>query len=83
MLQQDRKLIAKVHLDYEKIDEIYHGDKKSSDEMLKTIKEILEQMREDVNSKISSFSKMVKFEEQREPFIKTPTKKIKRFLYQN
>jgi long-chain acyl-CoA synthetase len=83
MLQQDGKLIAKIHLDYEKIDEIYHGEKKGSDEMLKTINEILEKMRQDINSKISSFSRMVKFEEQREPFIKTPTKKIKRYLYQN
>lgn len=83
MLQQDRKLIAKIHLDYEKIDELYHGETKSSEEILEKINEILEDMRQDVNSRISSFSRMVKFEEQREPFIKTPTKKIKRYLYQN
>lgn len=83
MIQQDRKLIARIHLDYEKLDDIYHGDKLSSDKMLGIIKELLEEMRQDVNSKISSFSRMVKFEEQREPFVKTPTKKIKRYLYQD
>lgn len=83
MLQKDGKLIAKIHLDYEKIDDIYHGEKKSSDEMLSIINELLEEMRENVNSRVSSFSKMVRFEEQREPFVKTPTKKIKRFLYQD
>ncbi|MCW9026571.1 MAG: AMP-binding protein, partial [Thiovulaceae bacterium] len=83
MLEQNGKLIAKIHLDYEKIDEIYHGERKSSDEILKNINTLLENMRQDINSKVSSFSKMVKFEEQREPFIKTPTKKIKRYLYQN
>jgi len=83
MLQQDKKLIARIHLDYEKLDEMYNGEKISSDEMLKNIHDILEDMRKDVNSRISSFSRMVKFEEQREPFIKTPTKKIKRYLYQD
>jgi len=83
MLQQDSKLIAKIHLDYEKLDEIHNGKKISSDKMLKIINDLLEEMRKDVNSKISSFSRMVKVEEQREPFIKTPTKKIKRYLYQN
>jgi long-chain acyl-CoA synthetase len=81
MLQKDTKLIAKVHLDYEKIDEVYNGASISSTEMLQKINELLEEIRQDVNSKISSFSRMVKFEEQREPFIKTPTKKIKRYLY--
>jgi len=83
MLQIEGKLIAKIHLDYEKIDEIYHGERKSSDEILEKINTLLEEMRQDVNSRVSSFSKMLKFEEQREPFIKTPTKKIKRYLYQN
>lgn len=83
MLQKDRKLIAKIHLDYEKIDQMYGGDKKSSEEMLNKINETLEEMRQDINSRISSFSRMVKFEEQREPFIKTPTKKIKRYLYKD
>ncbi|QFR49348.1 long-chain fatty acid--CoA ligase [Sulfurimonas lithotrophica] len=83
MLEQNGKLIAKIHLDYEKIDELYHGESKSSDEVLENINILLEEMRQEVNSKVSSFSRMVKFEEQREPFIKTPTKKIKRYLYQN
>ncbi|WP_373071106.1 AMP-binding protein [Sulfurimonas sp.] len=83
MIQKDTKLIAKIHLDYEKIDELYNGASISSNEMLEKINELLEEMRNDVNSKISSFSRMVKFEEQREPFIKTPTKKIKRYLYIN
>jgi long-chain acyl-CoA synthetase len=38
-------------------------------------------MRIDVNSQLSSFGKVAKFIEQNEPFIKTPTKKIKRYLY--
>lgn len=83
MLQKENKLIAKIHLDYEKLDEIHNGENISSDKMLNIINDLLEKMRQDVNSRISHFSRMVKFEEQSEPFIKTPTKKIKRYLYQD
>ena len=83
VLQNEGKLIAKIHLDYEKIDEIFHGENEGSDEILKNIHHLLEEMRVDVNLRLASFSKILKFEEQPEPFIKTPTKKIKRYLYQN
>jgi long-chain acyl-CoA synthetase len=38
-------------------------------------------MRVKVNEKLAAFSKIQKFIEQIEPFVKTPTKKIKRYLY--
>jgi len=62
---------------------MYQGVDRTSDEVQKKILELLEEMRLDVNSKVASYSKMVKFVEQIEPFIKTPTKKIKRYLYTN
>ncbi|MBN2815967.1 MAG: AMP-binding protein [Campylobacterales bacterium] len=77
------KLIARVHLDYEKIDKMYQGVDRTSDEVQKKILELLEEMRLDVNNRVASYSKIVKFVEQIEPFIKTPTKKIKRYLYTN
>jgi long-chain acyl-CoA synthetase len=45
------------------------------------IEEYLEEMRVKVNEKLAAFSKIQKFIEQIEPFVKTPTKKIKRYLY--
>ena len=45
------------------------------------IANFLEEIRVEVNSQVSSFSRVHKFVEQIEPFIKTPTKKIKRYLY--
>jgi len=81
MMMQNGKLIARVHLDYELIDEKFNANKNSDAQVRKDIAEFLETMRIDVNSKISSYSKMVKFVEQIEPFVKTPTKKIKRYLY--
>jgi len=79
VLMQDGKLIAKIHLDYDIIDKMFK--KSSNSEIKQNIDKHLEEMRIDLNSKVSSYSKIVKFVEQREPFAKTPTKKIKRYLY--
>ena len=81
MQRDDDKLIARVHLDYEMIDKMFKADKTTDAEVKEKINNLLEEMRVDVNSQISSFSRMVKFIEQIDPFVKTPTKKIKRFLY--
>lgn len=83
VMEQDDKLIARIHLDYELIDKIFHADQTPDAEVKTKIEELLEEMRIDVNSKISAYSRVVKFVEQIEPFVKTPTKKIKRYLYTN
>jgi len=80
IMQADR-LIAKVHLDYELIDKMFKADNTPDAEVKEKINSLLEEMRKDTNTKVASYCKMVKFVEQIEPFIKTPTKKIKRFLY--
>jgi len=81
VMEQNGKLIARIHLDYEQIDDMFDADKHSDTKIRAKIAEYLENMRLDVNSKLSSFSKITKFIEQIEPFVKTPTKKIKRYLY--
>jgi long-chain acyl-CoA synthetase len=75
------KLYAKIHLDYEKLDELYNSQNKADSTMQLEIEKLLEQMRLELNSKVASFSKVLKFIEQKEPFVKTATKKIKRYLY--
>ncbi|WP_324170566.1 AMP-binding protein [Sulfurimonas sp.] len=81
VMEQDSKIIARIHLDYEFIDTMFKADKVTDAKVRKDIENFLEEMRIDVNSRISSFSRMTKFVEQIEPFVKTPTKKIKRYLY--
>ncbi len=83
MERVDGKLIAKVHLDYELVDKMFKADSKPDAQVKADIEALLEEMRVDVNSKISSYSRMVQFVEQIDPFVKTPTKKIKRYLYTN
>jgi len=80
MMREDR-LIAKVHLDYELLDKMFKADNAPESEVKEKINQLLEEMRQEVNTKVASYCRMVKFVEQIEPFIKTPTKKIKRFLY--
>lgn len=73
VMQKNGKLVAMVELDYETCSVSITGD----------MDNFLENMRKDINSQLSSFSKVTKFIEQKEPFIKTPTNKIKRYLYEN
>lgn len=77
VIHQDNKLVARIHLDNEVLDKKFKAENVNED----TIADYLEQMRQEVNTKVSSYSKIVKFIEQIEPFVKTPTKKIKRYLY--
>ncbi|MFA6195454.1 MAG: AMP-binding protein [Sulfurimonas sp.] len=81
VLQQEDKLVARVHLDYEMLDKKFKADKKTDTLVKEEITLLLEQMRQDVNAQLASYSKIVKYIEQIEPFVKTPTKKIKRYLY--
>ncbi len=80
MMKGDR-LIAKIHLDYELIDKRFETHSLPDCEVKAKINDLLEDMRQDVNTQVAAYAKILKFIEQIEPFIKTPTKKIKRFLY--
>ncbi len=75
------KLGAKVNLDYEKLDHTHAKEILSESEEKQLILDKLEELRAQTNKQMSKFSKLTFFEEQQEPFEKTPTKKIKRFLY--
>jgi len=74
-------LTARIHLDYEMLDEMLGKKQQSETKIHEEVDQILEDIRQEINAGISSFSRIKKVIEQREPFIKTPTKKIKRYLY--
>lgn len=74
-------LTARIYLDYEKLDELLGIHHKSETETHKKIDDLLEKIRLDTNERVSSFSRIKKVIEQRDEFVKTPTKKIKRYLY--
>ncbi|MEI6895751.1 MAG: AMP-binding protein [Colwellia sp.] len=75
------KVVAKIYLDYDLFDET-HNIKKTSDSALHTeILAVFEAIKKEANSQLASYSKISSIIEQSEPFIKTPTKKIKRYLH--
>lgn len=74
-------LTARIYLDPDKLDDYFGVTSKSETKMHDKIEKLLEEIRVGVNEKVSSFSRIRKVIEQREEFVKTPTKKIKRYLY--
>jgi len=81
--QDNGQLIARIHLNYELLDKELASSKLSETQISQHIKKKLEEIRRQVNASVSAFSRINKVIEQTEPFEKTPTKKIKRFLYTN
>ena len=77
--QQEGRLTARVHLDSVKVDELLGNLPEA--EMEEKRRELLEGIRQTVNTKVSSFARIIKINEQTEPFEKTATHKIKRYLY--
>lgn len=75
------KIIARVHLNYEDMDEDLGLKNCNESEVRKKKDELLNEIMITTNERVSSFSKINKIIEQFEPFDKTPTKKIKRYLY--
>jgi long-chain acyl-CoA synthetase len=80
---QPGQLVARVYLNYEKLEAEAVSHRLSESQMGKKIDEILENLRQQVNESIPRFSRINKIIEQTEPFEKTPTQKVKRFLYVN
>jgi len=79
--ESDGKLVARIHLNYDLLDEEYDVSKMIESDMRDRVQKILAGIHKDVNSKVSSFSRLNRVVEQVEPFEKTPTQKIKRFVY--
>ncbi|ABB36994.1 Long-chain-fatty-acid--CoA ligase [Oleidesulfovibrio alaskensis G20] len=77
--RHEGKLAARIHLDYARLDEEY-GSLPAA-KMAKKTDDLLEEIRTAANQQVASFARLHKVFEQTEPFEKTPTHKIKRYLY--
>jgi long-chain acyl-CoA synthetase len=75
-------IVARVFLNYEILDKLHGISKMGNAQTEKFIEKHLLELRTHINANVASFSKIHKIIEQKEPFEKTPTQKIKRFLYQ-
>ena len=79
LTDNNNQLEAWVYLDYDLIDNETQG--KSQPQKLEHIAAILKSIKESINSKMPVYSKVARVIEPEEPFIKTATHKIKRYLY--
>jgi len=77
------KVVARVEINMDEFQKQFNHLKGRTVEMEKAINEILSNLRKTVNEEVNKFSKLTNIFEQKEPFVKTPTKKIKRYLYKD
>ncbi|MEJ1730363.1 hypothetical protein SMA90_28970, partial [Escherichia coli] len=80
--ESEGHIIARVFLNYEILDAQYKLSNIGSAQAEKFLEKHLLELRSNLNANVASFAKVHKIIEQKEPFEKTPTQKIKRFLYQ-
>ncbi len=82
VIQQKGKLVAMVHFNREEIEGKYQHLKGELSEFVEEkCEELSKELHEYVNARVNKFSKIQKVMLQKEEFVKTATKKIKRFLY--
>ena len=81
VFEKNKKVAARVHLDYEIIDKECSIKKLSETQIHRKISSLLENLKKETNLKVAAYSRIYEIIEQQEPFEKTPTQKIKRFLY--
>jgi long-chain acyl-CoA synthetase len=82
VVQQKGRLVALVHLNMEELEKKYQDLKTEAVSFLnEKSEEVLKEIQRKVNEELNKFSQIQRIELQRFPFEKTPTLKIKRFIY--
>ena len=79
--EKEGRIVARVHPDYDALEQHFHISTLDGSQAVKTVEKLLEEIRVEVNAKVAGYSRIHKIIEQSEEFEKTPTKKIKRYLY--
>ena len=86
VMQQKGRLVAMVHLNRDELEQRYHHLRdevgRRVDDVERRVDEVLRELKAYVNSRVNKFSQIQVVIHSPEPFIKTATQKIKRFLYQ-
>ena len=82
--QSKGRLVAMVHLNYEEIEaQFAHLKEEAIHYVQQKVEEILHELHAHVNANVNRFSQLAAVVEQRVPFEKTATQKIKRFMHQS
>ncbi len=82
VVEKKGKLVAMIHLNMEEIEQNFRHMKAEAQQYIHDkSEEILNEIQKKVNGEVNKFSRIQQVVHQPIPFEKTPTKKIKRFLY--
>ncbi len=82
VIEKKGKLVAMIHLNMEEIENNFQHFKEEAHQFIQVkSEEILKEIHKKVNEEVNKFSRIQQVILQPFPFEKTPTKKIKRFLY--
>jgi len=85
VVENSGKLVAMVHFNMEELEKQYQKLKDQAGNYKEKINDYIEEQKQElrdyVNARVNNFSKLQLVLVQHEPFEKTPTHKIKRFLY--
>ena len=82
VVQQKGRLVALVHINMDELEKKYQDFKTETVSFLNDkAEELLKEIQKKVNEELNNFSQIQRFIRQTSPFEKTPTQKIKRFLY--
>jgi long-chain acyl-CoA synthetase len=82
VIEKKGKLVAMIHLNKEEIEGNFKHLKEEAQQYIQDkSEEILKEIHKKVNEEVNKFSRIQQVVLQIDPFEKTPTKKIKRFLY--
>jgi long-chain acyl-CoA synthetase len=82
VVQQKGKLVALVHFNKEELESRYkHLKEEISEQIDHKLEELRKELHDYVNARVNKFSQLKAIVDHAEPFEKTATQKIKRFVY--
>ncbi|MGB5872671.1 MAG: AMP-binding protein [Bacteroidota bacterium] len=81
VLEENGTLVARIHPDYEKLDRILSSSSANESQVREKLRSLMDNLHRQINDRLPAHSRIGRIIEQVEPFVKTPTQKIKRYLY--
>ncbi len=79
--EHNTQLISRIHLNYEEVERVLSVAGMREAQIRKEVAALLERLKRQINERLPPYARIQRIIEQREPFEKTATQKIKRHLY--
>jgi len=83
VLEEKGQLVALVHFNKEELELKIQNLKESAEQLQEHLTEYLKDLKDNINLKLNKYSKIKLVVQKHEPFERTPTQKIKRYVYKS